>query len=651
MKKIALDDFAKYSYLSNPTFSPNGKNFAFVESEADLTKNSYRHYIYILKGKKPVRLTSAGKESSFVFLDDDTVLFPSDRDEETKTGTKLYSLSLLGGEATLTYSLPIGISKIIPLHNGDFLLLGEYNPAYPEAHKGSKGYLKKKQTEEDKNKDYEVIDKYPWWVNGGSFLHDVTTAIYYLNHKNKKLELLSSPKVDVTDIFVSKNEEYIYYLGNDMQKFVDYDKACLYSLDLKKKKNSLAVPFSTLRIMTLAYTDTKIYLLGQKGEYGENTNPDFYVLDPKTNEVKLEKKYGEALGSSVGSDVRLGGGRYIKGEGSNIYFISTIFDSAYLYKYHDGEITKLTSKEGSVDSFDVYEEKIILIGLFDVRPLELYDDKLNRLTHFNDKNIRGRYVAVPEEFDYQGKKDILHGFILKPEGYDSKKKYPTILDIHGGPKTVYGPVFYHEMQYWASLGYIVIFTNPTGSDGRGNVFMDIRDKYGTIDYDDLMLFVDEAIKRYPSIDKDNLFETGGSYGGFMTNWIIGHTQRFKAVASQRSISNWTSFAGISDIGPIFGKDQNGGDVYGDFNKVWWHSPLKYADKVTTPTLFIHSAEDYRCPVNQGLEMLNVLLEHGVDTKMVYFRGENHELSRSGKPLHRIRRLKEITEWFSSHQGK
>src|SRR5574344_2093742 len=104
MKKIALDDFAKYSYLSNPTFSPNGKNFAFVLSGADLAKNSYHHYIYVLKNKKPVQLTTAGKESSFVFLDDETILFPSDRDEEKKGGTKLYSISLLGGEAKLNYS-------------------------------------------------------------------------------------------------------------------------------------------------------------------------------------------------------------------------------------------------------------------------------------------------------------------------------------------------------------------------------------------------------------------------------------------------------------------------------------------------------------------------------------------------------------------
>ena len=152
------------------------------------------------------------------------------------------------------------------------------------------------------------------------------------------------------------------------------------------------------------------------------------------------------------------------------------------------------------------------------------------------------------------------------------------------------------------------------------------------------------------MDRDNLFETGGSYGGFMTNWIIGHTDRFRACASQRSISNWTSFYGVSDIGPDFSEDQCGSTIWPDVQKFWWHSPLKYADQVKTPTLFLHSFEDYRCPVDQGYQMYSALIAHGVESRLVLFRGENHELSRSGKPKHRIRRLNEITTWFEQHRG-
>ena len=259
-------------------------------------------------------------------------------------------------------------------------------------------------------------------------------------------------------------------------------------------------------------------------------------------------------------------------------------------------------------------------------------------------------MAHPEKLNFMSEGEEIHGFVLKPINFNPKKKFPVILDVHGGPKTVYGEVYYHEMQYWAGKGYFVIYCNPKGSDGRGD-FCDIFGKYGTIDYEQIMQFCDEALKAYPQMDKDNMFETGGSYGGFMTNWIIGHTDRFKACASQRSISNWISFYGVSDIGVRFAPDQIKGEIWPDPKKLWQHSPLKYADKVKTPTLFIHSFEDYRCPIEQGYQMYTALIAHGVDSKMVLFKGENHELSRSGKPKHRIKRLTEITEWFEKYKDK
>lgn len=209
--------------------------------------------------------------------------------------------------------------------------------------------------------------------------------------------------------------------------------------------------------------------------------------------------------------------------------------------------------------------------------------------------------------------------------------------------------FFHEMQYWSNIGYVVMFCNPRGSDGRGgNEFADIRGKYGTIDYEDIMEFVNVVIENFSFIDKDRLGVTGGSYGGFMTNWIIGHTNRFKAAASQRSIANWISKFGTTDIGYYFVEDQQAATPWTNFEKLWFHSPMKYADRVKTPTLFIHSEEDYRCWLAEGLQMFTSLKYNGVEAKLVMFRGENHELSRSGKPKHRIRRLKEISDWFDKY---
>ena len=221
---------------------------------------------------------------------------------------------------------------------------------------------------------------------------------------------------------------------------------------------------------------------------------------------------------------------------------------------------------------------------------------IKQLTRFNNQALRGRYVARPEYLEVVSRGLTIGGWVLKPIDYDPARRYPAVLDIHGGPKTVYGPVFMHEMQLWASMGYFVFYCNPMGSDGRDNAFMDIRGHYGDTDYANLMDFTDAVLAAYPAVDPKRVCETGGSYGGFMTNWIIGHTDRFCCCASQRSISNWLSFYGVSDIGYYFAADQCDGDPWHSPEKLWQQSPLRYADKAVTPTLFIHSDEDYRCPL-------------------------------------------------------
>lgn len=166
-----------------------------------------------------------------------------------------------------------------------------------------------------------------------------------------------------------------------------------------------------------------------------------------------------------------------------------------------------------------------------------------------------------------------------------------------------------------------------------------------------MKFTDAVLAAYPDIDQTRLGITGGSYGGFMTNWVIGHTDRFKAAASQRSISNWLSFEHMSDIAPEFCVDQVGASEDDNPEKVWLHSPLKYVKNVKTPTLFLNSDEDYRCPVEEGMQMFHALMSHGVESRMVVFHGENHELSRSGRPKNRLSRLNEIQKWFDGHLDK
>ncbi len=651
MKPVAIDAFTGFRFLSRPGFSPEGKSACLVVTEIDRKKDEYRSCLWLLRDGKLRRLTSFGKESSFRYLDEDTVLFPSDRSGEKDTGpiSRYYRISLSGGEAEPAYEFPIPVSEIFPLEGGDLLLLGSTFPGFEELYRGEEKVIASFRKRQKEEQDYEVVAQVPWWWNGTSFTRGAYSSLFLYSAGTKKLRRLTPENSGVQSVQLTPDRTAAYFLSSPVRPLLPLSgETSLCRLDLKSLDTTVVVrDRDDFRLEGICTGESFAVVFVSDNHLGLNTDPDFYRLDYGDGGLSLLARHGEAIGSSVGTDVRFGGGQSVKMAGDVLYFISTRFDGAFLYKLEDGKISQVIGRPGSLDSFDICGDRLLTVGLYDMRPQELYDGKGKRLSHFNDRALRNCYIAKPEPLNLSTGGHEIHGFVLRPADYDPMKRYPVILDIHGGPKTVYGPVFFHEMQYWAGKGYFVIFCNPTGSDGRG-AFMDIRGGDGTVDYEDLMAFTDAALQAWPAMDPGRLYETGGSYGGFMTNWIIGHTDRFRACASQRSISNWLSFSGVSDIGPDFTADQNAADLWDDPAKLWDRSPLKYADRVKTPTLFIHSFEDYRCPIDQGYQMFSALIRHGVESRLICFRGENHELSRSGRPSHRVRRLKEITDWFDGH---
>ena len=652
MKPIRIDTFCHLKFLSQLRISPEGGSAAMVVSETDKKKDEYRSFLYLHREKGWEKLTSFGHEAVFQYLDENTILFPGKREEEDEGSltSRWYTISLRGGEAQEAFAFPIPVMKLLPLPDGNYYVLGKTFPGFEALYTGNEKLHRAFREKQTAEKDYEVIGQAPWWWNGQSYTKGAYTSLFHYDVKKKKLRRVSAVNENISQADLSPDKKTLFYMSSPVAPLLPMTGASrLFRMELPSEETEcLTECRPDFELFSFLPGKSFLLIFASDGKYGLNTDPDFWKWDYASHKLELYARYGESIGSSVGADIRYGGGQSAKMDGDTLYFISTRFDGAYLFTLEEGTITQLDSRPGSVDCFDVKDGKILMAALRDMRAQEVYDGNGKRLSRFNDAALRGFYVAEPENLTVNRGSYDVHGFVLKPFGYDPSKKYPVILDIHGGPKTVYGPVFYHEMQYWAGKGYFVIFCNPTGSDGRG-AFMDIRGKYGTVDYEDIMAFCDAALDAWPAMDKNNVFETGGSYGGFMTNWIIGHTDRFRACASQRSISNWFSFYGVSDIGTGFVRDQNASDPWNDPEKLWEHSPMKYADRVKTPTLFIHSFEDYRCPIDQGYQMFTALLAHGVESRMVCFRGENHELSRSGKPSHRLRRLSEITEWFEKHK--
>jgi dipeptidyl aminopeptidase/acylaminoacyl peptidase len=661
MEKLQLDDFTKYKFLSGIQFSPNGKKCGFVLHHMDLEDNKYLSNIYILdENGKYFKLTSMDKEKSFIWKDDSTIIFPSNRNKKDETReekgepfTNFYEINLNGGEANLLMEIPLNVTGIEILDDNTYLLTAVYDPKLSDFDNLSDAGKEKKLEEIKESKDYEILDEIPFWSNGVGFTNKKRNKLFIYRVKEKTILPITDDFTDVEFISLNSDKSLALIITNS---FID-KQSTKNELNIYKIKENVfekISPYDDFSYSSAHYVGDKILFTGTDNKnFGLNENSKFYVMDLKTEKsYMIANDFDYSLGDSVGSDCKYGGSKGMRVYGDYLYFITTEGYSSFINRLDiKGNIEKLTSPNGSINGFDIKDGKIYFIGLRGLNLQEIYalQDDETQLTYFNAWVNKEKKLSVPEKLTFVNDNNIeIDGWVLKPVDFKEGKLYPGILDIHGGPKTVYGEVFFHEMQYWANEGYFVFFLNPRGSDGRGNEFADIRGKYGTIDYDDIMNFVDMVLINYPEIDKDNIGVTGGSYGGFMTNWIIGHTERFKAAASQRSISNWVSFFGTTDIGYFFADDQNNATPWSDIDKLWFHSPLKYADKVTTPTLFIHSEEDLRCSIPEGLQMFTSLKYHGVDSRLCMFRGENHELSRSGKPKHRIKRLEEITNWFDKY---
>ncbi len=283
------------------------------------------------------------------------------------------------------------------------------------------------------------------------------------------------------------------------------------------------------------------------------------------------------------------------------------------------------------------------------------DASERRLTSFGRAFASRRTLVAPERFTATSADGTeVEAWIMRPAGAKPGQKYPTILNIHGGPFTQYGWTFFDEFQVQVGAGYAVVFANPRGSSGyseawgraiRGPVADEEPGSgWGGVDYEDLMAVVDEAVQRFDFVDPERVGVQGGSYGGYMTSWIIGHTDRFRAAISERAVNNVLSLEYASDAASAF-RTWIGQSHLDSPEEYVRQSPITHVREMTTPVLILHSENDLRCPIEQADQLFVALRLLGRDPEFVRFPGESHELSRSGAPKHRVQRMELILEWF------
>jgi dipeptidyl aminopeptidase/acylaminoacyl peptidase len=344
-------------------------------------------------------------------------------------------------------------------------------------------------------------------------------------------------------------------------------------------------------------------------------------------------------------------------DGKRILFISAGRGNANIFAVpaDGGEISPVTRGDHALEGFSVARNgqaaaiMATLTDPFDIYAFSLDNPELRRLTNVNAANLKDRALSKAEGFWYSAfDNHNTQGWVMKPVGFVEGKKYPLILYIHGGPHAMYGNTFFHEFQTLAARGYVVVFTNPRGSSGYGAAFGNsIQYNYPGDDYRDLMAAVDEILKR-GYVDEKRMGVAGGSGGGLLTAWTVGHTTRFAAACAQRGVYDWMSFVLTSDANLMFVQRWFRSPPWKDAGEYARRSPVTYADKITTPLLILHNEEDWRSPISQGEELYTALKILKREVKMVRFPQEPHGMSRMGRPSHRVARLNYIAEWMDKY---
>jgi dipeptidyl aminopeptidase/acylaminoacyl peptidase len=662
-RPITEKDFLKFKWVADPQIAPDGRRVAYVLVEVNEKEDRYDTSLWLVGtdgADTPRRLTSGPRDGAPRWSPDGrTLAFTRSAGSDPQ---QIYLLSLDGGEGRQLTNLPHGTSAAVWSPDGKTIAFN--STAKPEDIE-----RKKKGEKEEKQSDVRIITRAIYRFNGAGFLEaDRPSHIWTVPVDPNRLEpaearQLTSGKYSEGDITWSADSSKIYFVSDRVDEPYYYPAdSNAYSVSASGGEPQLLIDINgPVNDPTPSPDGTRFAFSGffNPARVQSHQQNDLLVF-AGGRAALLTEKYDYEIGSSVAGDQhppRGGGGQPLvwTPDGRSVLLATT--------EHGRGNFVKVDAASGAVEPLSTGDHDIVaysatpdaskfavtLSSITRVGDLFLFQPagkRFAQLTRHNDALFAQLDIPAAEEIWYpsfDGKK--INGWILKPPGFDPTKKYPFILQIHGGPHIPYGHTMYHEMLWMAARGYVVLFTNPRGSTSYGQEFSNIiQHRYPGDDYRDLMLGVDEVLKR-GYVDEKKLGVTGGSGGGLLTNWTVTQTNRFAAAVSQRSVADWLSFWYTADF-TLFTPSWFRSYPFRDPEEFLNRSPVRFAERINTPMMFVEGDADLRTPPGQGGEaMFRALKALKKTAVMVRFPGESHDLSRSGKPSHRVERLQHILNWF------
>ena len=666
-RPIAPEDLLKFQFVADPRISPDGSRVLFAKRHIG-DKNNYVTNLWVVAadGGQARQFTSGETDGHGRWSPDgSTIAFISGRD---KPNPQIYTLPADGGEAVKLTDFPDGTIAGFSWSPDGSMLAVQYRETEAEWTEAAK----KEREENGGSIPARVIDDMYYRLDGDGYFNDKRFGLYIVDVATGKHRLLyDRDRIGWFSYDWSPNSKELAiatHLGKEpLLKFWKWD---IVRVDVKSRKVTKLseLPDGVKSAVRYSPDGKRLAFSGCRGKeiWGVH-NSYLFVCD--LNGRQLQNLTGDTdycLSAITLSDSAEAAfeenfqwtpdGRHLlmqigwHGETHVMSVPATGGKPVFVTKGRKAFELGNISADGAqvaLAAADTLHLPEIAIGRRD--PKKPGGLRIKTLTAFNQPLLDELALSQPESVWLKSASGTkIHTWVMKPPGFKPGRKYPAVLEIHGGPHTQYGETFFHEMQVFAAAGYVVVFSNPRGSKGYGEYHCKaIKGDWGNADWEDMQA-VTAFMQQQKFIDVKRMGVCGGSYGGYMTNWIIGHTNEFAAAVTDRCVSNFVSMVGSSDL-PLIPDEYWKGNSWDDTEELWNQSPMKYMGNVKTPTLVVHSEGDLRCNVEQSEQVFAALKLRGIPTRFVrYPSTTSHGMSRKGPPDLRLHRLGQYLEWWERY---
>lgn len=636
------EDLYDLAWASDPRLSPDGSTVAYVVTAVDKEGNAYRSAIWVAAadGSTPPRQLTSGKKadgSPRWSPDGKRLAFVSNRDGDHK---QLYVLPLEGGEPVCLTELKEDAAQLAWSPDGARIAFVSRVPdaAYEET--------------DEKRRLPRRFTRHRYKLDSVGWTGDRRTHVFVVPADG------SAPPLQLTDgDFEDEGPTW-----SPDSETIGFASARTDDWDVTLTQDIWAVPADggELRQLTPGneYFDLPswspdgkaIACVWNQGGFDLPRHNQIAVFDIASGAVRVLTKELDRQCSPYPAV------REPIWDGDSLLFAVEDAGNVHVMRVPSagGDAELVVGGELWVNTFDAVGGTVAYAASTTTMPSEVFvgeqrlSDASGAFCKATNPVPSERFVAVSADGSE------VEAWLVRPMGFEEGKKAPVLLSIHGGPFTQYGNRHFDEFQVYARAGYAVLYANPRGSSGYSEAWgRAIRGPvgggpgWGSVDYEDLMAVVDTALEQFPFLDAERMGVMGGSYGGYMTSWIVSHTDRFKTACSERAVNNMLSEFGSSDFG-WFHRAYTGVWPFEDIQPYLDQSPTTYAEKITTPLLIMHSENDLRCNIEQGEHLFTILRILGRDVEFVRFPAESHELTRGGSPFHRVTRFEILLDWFARY---